>query len=103
MLGLDAHELRGDLAVGDVLGELLDDDGLGGDGVRGAHVGVDLLPGECAGGVSVDCDVARHRLSSFMVIAPLGQTFAQMPHPLQCDILTPDILSSLKTMLLSGQ
>ena len=103
MLGLDAHELGGDLGVRHVLGELLDDDGLGGDRVCGAHVGVDLLPCQCDRVVSVDCDVVSQLHSSFIVMAPLGQTLTQMSQPLQWLILMPDILSSLKTMLLSGQ
>ena len=87
VLGLDVDELGVDLSVRYVLCEVLDDDGLRGDGVGCAHIGVQLLPCESDCTVSVDGEVlscfSGHWMSSFMVMAFLGQTLEQIPQPLQ--------------------
>ena len=56
MLALDGDELGVDLAVGDVLGEPLDDLGLRGDRVGGDHVRVDLPHRVGGGAVAGEAD-----------------------------------------------
>jgi hypothetical protein len=86
--------------IGDKLRERLDDRGLGGDGIDGHNVRVDLAHGVRGGlrarqqgesfrgytHTSSPAFVARAGViaaSSIMVMAPVGQTCEQIPHPLQ--------------------
>ena len=81
MLGLDVDDLGRGGAVGDELGEGLDDRRLRRDRVDGDDVGVDLahrVRDRLAAGE--EPDVAH---SGTIAIAPTGQTSAQIAQPLQ--------------------
>ena len=99
MFALHFDELGAHKAVGHVLGELLDDERLRGDRVRGDHVGLRLAHRVCDGFRAVDGEGFapggllfltddHHALSSIGRSGTIsmhlrGHSTAQIPHPLQ--------------------
>ena len=101
VLGLDVDDLRLGRAVGDELGEGLDDRRLRRDRVDGDDVGVDLahrVRDRLAAGEQPD--VAH---SATIAIAPTGQTSAQIAQPLQASRSKPVNVSPSTRIAESGQ
>ncbi len=90
VLGLHGNEVRVHFAVVHVGGEVLGNFGAGRNGIRAHDVGVDLLHRVGNGFVAGKSLSNTHFIlappyfsSLTMVMAPKGQTLAQMPQPLQ--------------------
>src|SRR5659263_353724 len=110
MLAFHGDVFGDHVAVGYELGVVLGDLGLGCDRVSGHDIRLDLLEGEGDGAVSGDCFTGHyfssslHALISFIIsMASRGQTWAQMPQPLQCSRSMSTILSFSTLMEESGQ
>ena len=87
MLGFDRDVFRIELTFGDEIGEVLNDMGLGRNGIGSYHVHVAMHGGfGDSDGDFHSCSLGHYSTSSSMTMQPVQHSVTQMPQPLQNSI-----------------